>query len=380
MKFVACNIYVTAAASSHAPTLLSLLRSAQDQCREIRAQDDDDDSYNTGTVNALSGNKAMAHVAVIHAYADKPYDRSSFHLAGRPDRVSEVASRLIRKALEEIELDCTTSADGVESRHPFVGLVDHVSVMPINIQDQSGVIGSECEAAANAAREIGRQMAETNLVRVHYYGMACPNKTSLASVRKEKTSFFKSGGAIDKARITEDTYTFTSKGDATVGAPVNFVENFNIRLTPNVKLEQAKTLTQFLRGRNICSRGFGVAGVEALTLPYVRDKLKGSKVFEVACNLTSPKEGSADDVQVQLQKWAERQRQEPPERGAIEEDASKRYYEYFVEDAYRVGTTEEQCISVLLNNKEDNVGVCKNDMIWEKYDNDVYSKFQELLH
>ena len=48
------------------------------------------------------------------------------------------------------------------------------------------------------------------------------------------------------------------KGDTTIGTPDEFVENFNIRLTSNVNCDQAKTLTQFPRGRNLTPRGMGL--------------------------------------------------------------------------------------------------------------------------
>ena len=64
---VACNIYITAAAS-HASTLLSLLRRAQDHCRDLRVS-----HYNKRDCTAANGH--MASVAIVHAYADIPYDR-----------------------------------------------------------------------------------------------------------------------------------------------------------------------------------------------------------------------------------------------------------------------------------------------------------------
>jgi len=69
---VACNIYITAAAS-HASTLLSLLHRAQDHCRELRRASQHNKRDDTTKQHA---------VAIVHAYADIPYDRSSFHLAG----------------------------------------------------------------------------------------------------------------------------------------------------------------------------------------------------------------------------------------------------------------------------------------------------------
>jgi len=341
---VACNIYITAAAS-HASTLLSLLRRAQDHCRDLRHASQQhnkrDDKH--------------ASVAIVHAYADIPYDRSSFHLAGNADCVADVASRLICNALDEIDLDIGNNS------HPTIGVIDHISVMKMR----------KCtdNIAATTAKQIGNNISKTNIVNLYYYGSACPNNTSLATVRR-RTSFFNSGGAIDKEdnHNTEQEDTTTkrvAKGSCTIGTPANFVENYNIRLTSNISFEQAKTLTQFVRGRNIETKGYGVLGVEALTLPYGREK---SKVYEVACNLTSPKVGSAEKVQAQLMKWIDKQRQELCEINTSA-DISKYNYDYFVEKAYRVGTTENQCIDVL----------SKDDISLDDLDKDAYNKFQDLL-
>lgn len=271
-----------------------------------------------------------------------------------PDCVTIVASRLICNAFDEIDLNIGSSS------HPTIGVIDHVSIMKMKKCDD--------ETAAATTKQIGNNISKTNLVNLHYYGSACPNNSSLATVRR-RTSFFNSGGAIDK----EDTHTTEQenattkravKGSCTIGTPANFVENYNIRLTSNISFEQAKTLTQFIRGRNIETKGCGVLGVEALTLPYVREK---SKVYEVACNLTNPNEGSAEKVQAQLMNWISKQRQDLCENNTSA-DTSKYNYDYFVETAYRVGTTENQCIDVL-----------SREISLDDHDKDVYNKFQDLL-
>jgi glutamate formiminotransferase len=327
---------------------------------------------------------AAAAAAVVHAYADVPYDRSSFHLAGRSDCVAEVAIRLIQNALDEIELknkynddDASLTADNntSESRHPFVGLVDHVAVMPISCKEED-FVPTHSAAAATAAREIGSNILQSNSINVHYYGLACPRNTPLATVRRRNTSFFNSGGAHDsiiggnnnkpKSRYRNE------KGECTIGTPVYFVENYNIRLTPNVDFSTAKTLTQALRGRNIPTKGRGVPGVEALTLPYNRDVTHGGNVFEVACNLTEPKTGSVEKMEEELEKWIEQQKQQ--QHSTDDKDNNDQYYnrDYFIEKAYRVGTTEEQCLTVLKEGNDD-------DEYWMQYDQQVFSRFKGFL-
>ena len=151
---VACNIYITAS-SSHKSTLLRILRNAQEQCERLRRvvcagttattmrQQRGDGGSSIGSNGITSSSSSLVVVGVIHAHADIPYDRSSFHLAGRSDCVALVANELIRTALNDIDIDIlpktttttttkSTTIGGNNTRHPYVGLVDHVSIMPLN--------------------------------------------------------------------------------------------------------------------------------------------------------------------------------------------------------------------------------------------------------
>lgn len=403
-SLVACNIYITAAATASS-TLPSLLARAQDHCRQLRLQNCTQKQQEEEQIDSSSNNnKRSVAAAIVHAYADIPYDRSSFHLAGQSDCVAEVAIGLIQNALNEIEVPSnhlssnkngadandatklTTGDKPKETRHPYVGLVDHVSVMPIACKEEDSTTTNSNAAmnAANAARKIGRAISDKNSINMHYYGLACPNQTSLATVRRRKTSFFNSGGALDSSGCNEVDSSNNNndipkqqsqkchyeKGECTIGTPPQFVENYNIRLTRNVDFNTAKTLTQALRGRNISTKGMGVPGVEALTLPYHRDASLGGDVFEVACNLTEPKDGSVEKIEEQLEKWIAEQQQHHQLLSNLGEVNSKRNRDFYIEKAYRVGTTEEQCINIL-NDEEDNR--------WIKHDIQVLTRFKEYL-
>jgi len=272
-----------------------------------------------GQCHSLRAVDPAEKIVVVHAYADGPYDRSSFHLAGQPSPVVAVASELIKGAIQGLSLTrMYESTDEVASRHPFVGIVDHVSVMPLG-NDTSEITDGVKKVrfmdsyswTGSAAREIGSAMDQLG-VEVHYYGDAHPNKTPLATVRREQTSFFRSGG------LNDSSYPMpTSKaGVATVGAPPSFVENYNVRLLSDKKT--ARSLTKTLRERD-----GGLLGVEALTLPY------GEGMYEVACNLLRPDVGSAEAIHIKVKEWAAQQR------------------EVFLEKSYRVGTTVDQCLEAV---------------------------------
>ena len=111
---IACNLYVSTA---HRTLLMALLHQAQRHC--------------TAVENAI----------VVHAYADTVYKRSSFHLAGHAEAVSAVASDIAVTAIQELrKQQSTTTSNGsaIQSEeeqavvdHPNVGLVDHISMMPL---------------------------------------------------------------------------------------------------------------------------------------------------------------------------------------------------------------------------------------------------------
>jgi hypothetical protein len=365
--------------------------------------------------------------------------------------VTSVANELIRNALHDIDIDMllpkttptTTTIGANNTRHPYVGLVDHVSVMPLNYypstnkesESQSSLLlskekvySSYCEpittttnndqynVAANVAYKIGKQMMETKLVTVHYYGHACPQFTPLVDVRRERTTFFNSGGATDttarRSCIKQQnssqplppamtTVVAAPKGDSIVGVPNNFVENFNIRLTSNVTFHQAKSLTQLLRGRNIVNHNnnnnnneYGIDGVEALTLKYARDDISsqsggGGTVYEVACNITKPKVGGVAEILDQLEKWIilqqQQQQQQRHQSLSTNNEITDKDYKYYVEDAYRVGTTQEQCLQVLfegrgsVQNCDNNTSMTNDEIFWKEYDKQVFDNFDKLL-
>lgn len=377
--FVACNIYVSSASSSNG-ILENLLRRAQEKCRFIRDGDgvrNEPESIDGGTANKKNSrlmqsndSSRMSPVRLVHAFADVPYNRSSFHLVGRSDYVADVALNLILNSFDQIEFSHNAKNDNA---HPSVGLVDHVSVMPlISFDKKNGVsistkIDLEQEhptriAAVSAAKAIGNGINDSRqLANVHYYGLACPKNTPLAKVRRDKTSFFNS----DDTNLVKSGTKY-ARGDCTIGVPFHFVENFNVRLSSNVGFEQAKTLTQYVRGRNMTTKGYGVEGVEALTLPYqIKDAAGNDKlVYEVACNLTNPAKGSALDIEEAVGDWV---KQQHVPSHVMPNDAAS----YLIDKMYRVGTTEEQCIDILLRDCN-----CEDDKSFDQY---VFDRFRYYL-
>ena len=347
-KFLACNVYVSAGGlRRHGPILMDLLKETQDSCSQTNT---------TTQNNAFDKNNEVC--VVVHAFSDAVYNRSSFHLAGSEGMLASVVSDLVKKAQrrlredKEKEQDSSSSSEPVV-HHPYVGLVDHVSVMPLNPQSNKFSATSVKSSAISdnfvpltgwgrAARTIGKSMEQSDTgTQVFYYGSADPCNTPLSTVRRTKTQFFKSGGLDDLPASSSKTSVIQTNTEdylrnaprksldtATVGAPFEFVENFNIRLTKNCTRQMAQSLTRWVRERD-----GGLPGVEALTLPYSNGQ------FETACNLLQPQIGSAEAIQGRVQEWVSRMANDD---GNIEGDM-----EYFVEKTYRVGTTVKECLSVL---------------------------------
>lgn len=353
---IACNVYVSAGANpAHRPLLLQLLERAQQQ--------------------HPPSSQELLRAVVVHAYADTVYDRSSFHLAGHAEAVARVASDLAVTAVQELRaLDqnnyssnnhhssmtaaaasASTATDRVA--HPFVGLVDHVSMMPLTTlgssrkqggseddkDDDSSLVllqQQQQKAAGWAARDVGSNMEKKlgRVLDVLFYGMAHPDQTPLAAVRRERTAFFQSGGL---AAADDDADGRNRRQTVTVGAPEQFVENYNVRLARAC----SRTLAQSL-ARRIRERDGGLPGVEALTLPYSQGR------WEVACNLLRPctTGATATDIQNAVDRWEKEQNQ-----GSL------------VETGYRVGTTVEQCLEAWERSTASDIDrQCHDQLVFER--------------
>jgi hypothetical protein len=238
------------------------------------------------------------------------------------------------------------------SRHPFVGMVDHISVLPLldgkthtNVHNPLGNFIMSSHGLA--AMEIGKCLESSTDVKVLYYGDAHPEKLPLSVVRREQTDFFRKTPP-DQVCPTDGKMS-VSPGIVTVGAPPSFVENFNIRLTPNCNQKIARSLTRFLRERD-----GGLQGVEALTLLY-------NGRYEMAGNLLQPDIVSAEDVMKKMDEWVVKTLKE-----LSLQDKSD-----LIEKAYRVGTTSEMCLSILTQ--------AASEERMMKHDMEVMEQFERFL-
>jgi glutamate formiminotransferase len=350
-RLVACNVYVTAGGqASHIPLLTNLLREAQDHCTTfMSASHSSTDAapplgLGTTTTTASRDKKAV----VVHAYVDTVYNRSSFHVAGDYKTVAQVATKMIVTTVKKLRT-LPKAPEILSLAHPYIGLVDHVAVMPleaVSVEDKmlafyfGRVTPPRTPPAAKAAKTIGNVMRDQLGIYVFLYGDAHSTKSpSLAAVRRTQTKFFESGG-LSKGEGAADAVE-----SATVGATANFVENFNILLRSNCSKKLAQDLTKRVRERN-----GGLEGVEALTLPYSNDR------YEVACNLLRPDTTGATAMEIQ----------------DVVDDWELEHGRRLVERGYRVGTTAKQCLQAL-----DRVALCDEER--QAHDDEVAQRFRDYF-
>jgi len=371
-QLVACNIYLSAGRANHAQMLFDILTSSQERCRQLRKglirpssqshfvsshNDDSTTTRSTTSENTTTSRQGRQYtgvlpakqIAIVHAYADQPYDRSSFHLAGHADCIADLASYLASHALEAVLSLPSSSTSSNESKHPTVGVIDHISIMPLSYSplpqhnhtinnnknsDQTTTPPSSTpftpdNAHGLAATYVSQILSQNCGVRVYPYGHAHPENLPLATVRRDRTNFFHPSASCTPLETPQPT----PAGVCTVGAPQSFVENYNIRLTPGVTERDARRLTRMVRERD-----GGVVGVEALTLPYSDGR------FEVACNLLQVGNGgTAEEVERRLSRWVE----EMAMAGGGGGNGVELGRGEFVEEGYRVGTTVDQCQAVM---------------------------------
>jgi len=334
--WVACNIYISAGRPYYFPILNELLLETVQHCRRLRLE------AATQQHQMEISIKESSKIVLVHAYADVPYNRSSFHFAGHGSAIAQVVSNLAIQAfnrllphIQQEEVQNSTADSSSSTRHPFVGLVDHISILPLNhsnnsLQQQQHSTSSSSPISFDSKDILPEAKTATYIattlqkkgVHVLTYGSAHPQQHSLAMIRKTQTNFFQSS---NPSSTTPHSPTSTSSwGTCTVGSPMGFVENVNIRLSSSCTLQLAQSLTRKIRGRNVG----GIPGVEALTLPYSHGR------WEVACNLLQPQVGSMEYIQQVCTDWE-------LENGHV------------IESIYRVGTTEDQCLHVLNDIQEE---------------------------
>lgn len=227
-------------------------------------------------------------VILLNSFVDQVYDRSSFSFGGSLPLVAKVVTVFVEAVFNEVALTPRLARD-TGAEHPALGVVDHVSLHPL-LQTPLIDVGSQ-------AQELGRAISSVNAIPLYLYGAARPDFRSLSEIRRASNYFASNRRQLERSndpangddglglRLVPDIgaeYEIGQRGVMTLGA-VQPVLNFNIRLAcaPGRDDEYRPMLRRV--ARRLSARGGGLAGVEALALPYLEGK------FEIACNLLDQK-------------------------------------------------------------------------------------------
>lgn len=215
---------------------------------------------------------------LLSVFPDEPYARTSLLLAGEPTAVCATAVRIAEAALAELDLREHVAT------HPRIGIVDHISVAPVD---------STMACAADAARAIGSALAPT--VPIYFYGAAHVDGRTLAATRRVTPYFKASNGWTVAPDLPAGSGLPPSErtGACCCGA-VPLVLNFNMLLATS-DVTAARAVADAVR-----TRTGGPPGVEALALEH-----EGGR-FEVACNLLTPEQTTPAAVRAIADSAAER--------------------------------------------------------------------------
>ena len=232
---------------------------------------------------------------LLNTFCDPHYNRTSYSFGGCLAAVSSVIEAFVGQAIAQTTRSSrqseqssgrsqsfTSASNAFGGEHPRLGAVDHISMHPL-LTTPLGDVGT-------AARALGRRLAQSYALPIYYYGAAHHSNRPLAEIRRA-SSYFKAvqsrsdSGSCDKSQpfgslelqlpLDEAPSAINpSVGVCTLGA-VPPVLNYNIR----VHCADGAFVRKVARA--VSARGGGLAGVEALALPYS----SGRDVWEIGCNL-----------------------------------------------------------------------------------------------
>jgi len=200
---------------------------------------------------AITGASSLQDpVKLLDQHFDIDHNRAVFTYIGSKDGVIKASLALLAVAYEKISME---THRGV---HPFRGVVDVLPIIPL--------LDTSEAAAISLAKEIGEKAKDIFEVPVFYYDLACPNKTTLPSLRKQLRS--------DKDHLGSEE----KKGALMIGVR-GFLVAYNINLSC-FDLALAKKIAVAIREINS-----GLLGVRALGL-----ELPSRHQVQVSMNLTKP--------------------------------------------------------------------------------------------
>lgn len=173
-------------------------------------------------------------VELIDQDSDKDHNRTVFTYVGEPDVVLEGTKRLVKKAVELIDMREHTGS------HPRMGAVDVVPFIPVK--------NISIEEAVEIAKNFGAFLGSLG-VPVYYYEDAAttPDRKSLVKIRKGQYEALEEKMKLDNWKPDEGPHAFVSKSGATATGVRFPLVAFNVNLNTD-DLAIGKAIVKAVRG------------------------------------------------------------------------------------------------------------------------------------
>jgi glutamate formiminotransferase len=205
-------------------------------------------------------------IDLIDRDSDKDHNRTVFTYVGEPDVVLEGTKRLVKKAIELIDMNNHSGS------HPRIGAVDVVPFIPVK--------NISIEEAVEIAKNFGAYLGSLG-VPVYYYEEAAsaPERKSLVKIRKGQYEGLEEKMKLDKWKPDEGPCSFVSKSGATVTGVRFPLVAFNVNLATD-DLSIGKSIVKAIRG----AKG-GYVNIRAIAL-----MLEDRNLVQVSMNIINYEE------------------------------------------------------------------------------------------
>lgn len=194
-----------------------------------------------------SAGRSAEGAALLDVHADRFHHRSVFTLVGEPDAVAAAAFRMVRVAVDRIDLRSH------RGEHPRIGAADVVPFVPLREIEMSDAVAVAEATGERVARELG--------VPVYLYGEAArrPERRTLAAIRRGGFEGLSESVETDPGRAPDlgPSRLHSTAGATSVGARDVLVA-YNVFLGTE-DVEAARAIA-----REIRSSSGGLPGLQAL--------------------------------------------------------------------------------------------------------------------
>jgi glutamate formiminotransferase len=235
--------------------------------------------HDSAVIHKIVDSIKASSVDVIDQSYDEDHNRLVVTFIGTPENALKAAYNSIETASRTIDINKQVGV------HPFIGVVDVVPFIPL-----SGASMNDCK---DAAKSLGKMVADTLKIPVYLYGEAARNGQfkHLSNIRH---------GGLEHLRSAISTRDFKpdfgepkvhpTAGAVAIGAR-DFLIAFNVNLDTD-DISAAKDIAKRIREKD-----GGLPGIRALGVP-----LHSKKIVQVTINITHYKKTSLKTLMDRVKK------------------------------------------------------------------------------